>query len=104
MAFNTNNGSNNEAKDAKDDSWKAHGFINLYVANRGGGRNKLGTIALKKANERERMLSEWLAGDDDNKSRLTQLINAIQFEYNPADTGDASHFDLPFDQAPAKAA
>lgn len=109
MAFDTNNGSgrngnsgNNNARE-NNEAWKAHGFINLYVKNKGGTRSKLGVIVLKEANVREHELSKWLAGDDENKTNLALLANRIQFEYNPADTGDASHFDLPFEQAPAEA-
>lgn len=102
MAFDTTNGSNsgsNRGNDrTNDDSWKAHGFINLYVKNKAGTRTKLGTIPLKAANAREKQLSDWLANDPE-KTNLGMLANAIEVEYNPADTGDASHFDLPFDQA-----
>lgn len=107
MAFNTSNGSgsgrgnnNSAANNASEDpSWKAHGFLNIYVTNKAGGRAKLGSIALKKSNARELQLSQWLAGDDENNTRMNQLLKACLFEFNIADTGDASHFDLPFDQS-----
>lgn len=105
--FNTNNGSgrNGNAGNSgsntseRNDNWKAHGFLNVYVANKSGGRSKLGFIPLKTSNARELQLSEWLAGDDEQKSRLNLLLSQCQFEFNIADTGDANHFDLPFAQA-----
>lgn len=103
--FNTANGSGQNTNTRggntteRNDNWKAHGFLNVYVANKSGGRSKLGFIPLKTSNARELQLSEWLAGDDENKSRLNLLLSQCQFEFNIADTGDANHFDLPFAQA-----
>ena len=102
MAFDTNKGSNqgsNRNQRESNEDWKAHGFLNLYVKNKGGSRSKLGVIYLREANDRELELSKWLSGDTEDGERLKMLANAIQFEYSPADTGDASHFDLPFEQA-----
>ena len=106
MAFNTNNGSgNNNAAEAKDEAWKAHGFLNVYVKNNAGGRTKLGSIPLKKANEREQKLSQWLAGDDDAGTRLNRLLSECVFEFNVADNGTASDFaffaDIPAEEKAA---
>lgn len=47
----------NTAPAAQPDSWKAQGFINLYLpAKDGGKRRKLGAIPLKDSKPAEKLL------------------------------------------------
>lgn len=97
MAFNTNTASQNSntnGNNSKDESWKAVGFINIFLPARDGSRVKLGAIPLKAAKPREAELANWLAEDDESKSRLNLLLNKLEMEYASAEPSDAKGFDL----------
>ena len=88
MAFNTNTA---PAAAATNDSWKAQGFINIYLPSKDGKRRKLGAIALKDSKASEKQLMEWLAQDEKN---IQTLIGKMIVEYQAAVPADATQFDL----------
>ena len=62
MSFKKNQNSlatGNNGEQAHNESWKAQGFINIYVAF-GEGKRKVGSIPLKEAKAFERMILERL--------------------------------------------
>lgn len=62
MSFKKNQGSlatGNNGEQAQNESWKAQGFINIYVKV-GDGKRKVGSIPLKESKAFERALLERL--------------------------------------------
>ncbi len=107
MAFDTGNNTNDRNNsNSRDDSWKATGFINIFLPSREGGRVKLGAIPLKSAKPREKELADWLGGkdipvtateaekEDELHARMSKLINKLELEYTSAEPSDAKGFDL----------
>lgn len=93
MAFNTNTAAtrNNDAQ--SNDSWKAQGFLNLYLPSKDakGGRRKLGAIPLKDSKPAEKALMEWL---NEDPSRVSTIAAKLVVEYQAADGGNTAGFDL----------
>lgn len=87
MAFS----SNNAQQSPTNDSWKAQGFINLYLPSKDGGRVKLGVIPLKEANAREKVLLDWLIADPTNASKI---LEKLIMEFRTAEPKAGSGFDL----------
>jgi len=56
MAFNQSNAQRTETTQANSDSWKAQGFLNLYLPSKNGQRKKLGAIPLKESKHSEKHL------------------------------------------------
>ena len=76
----------------QDESWKAQGFINLYINAPDGSKKKLGAIPLKDARNAERTLREWLGKDPEKHA--AKLLSALSLEYRAADEeGPAMDFD-----------
>lgn len=90
MAFHTNTAA---ASTSSNDSWKAQGFLNLYLPSKDakGGRRKLGAIPLKDSKPAEKALMEWL---NEDPSRVSVIMDKIIIEYQAADGGNTSGFDL----------
>lgn len=89
MAFS----SNAAASTQSNDSWKAQGFLNLYLPSKDGkgGRRKLGAIPLKDSKPAEKQLMEWL---NEDPSRVGAIMSKLVMEYQPADGGNTAGFDL----------
>lgn len=94
MAFDTGSGNNGNGRSnsQSDDSWKATGFVNIYLPARDGTRVKLGAIPLKQAKPREKELAEWLA--ENPEARCETLLAKLELEYASAEPSDAKGFDL----------
>jgi hypothetical protein len=93
MAFtNTSAGRNNRGNEAQYDTWKAQGFLNLYLPNRDGKRTKLGAIPLKEGRPNEKALIEWLKEDS---SRVEIILQKLELEYRSSEPTEGSKFDLP---------
>ena len=89
MAFNTN--TNTAANAQSNDSWKAQGFINLYLPAAEGKKRKLGAIPLKAARSSEKALMEWLESDPAN---VTKLAERLIVEYQNANATEGHGFLL----------
>lgn len=74
-----------------DDSWKASGFINLYLPSKDGKRRKLGAIALRDSRASEKSLNEWLAKDPAN---MAKVLGKLIMEYQSATPAEGSGFDI----------
>lgn len=93
MAFNRGNtarNSNNNAQ-GQNESWKAQGFLNLYLPTANGGRRKLGAIPLKEAKSNERQMLEWLKEDP---TRVETILSKLEIEFRTAESDEGSGFDL----------
>lgn len=56
--------SRNTKQSTENDSWKATGFINMYLPNSGGGRSKIGALTMK--------------ADPDNSNNHAMIIAALE--------------------------
>ena len=82
---------NSQAPQAQNDSWKAQGFLNLYLPAKDGKRMKLGAIPLKESKPSEKTMLAWLNEDPANAEKiLAKLI----IEYKSAVPADGAGFDL----------
>jgi hypothetical protein len=91
MSFN-NNTARATTEQANNDSWKAQGFLNLYLPSKEAGkRKKLGAIPLKASKANEKALLEWL---NEDPSRAQQILAKLEIEFQSAVPGEASGFDL----------
>lgn len=106
LRFNTGSAPSNNAQ--RDDSWKAAGYINLYVPG-AEGKTKLGAVALKASNADEKRLFDWLKADQpfevdttDDKGKpakrtmkpLEWLLANLSMDFREAKQ-DGSRFALP---------
>ena len=92
MALNINTApANNNVRNVGDESWKAQGFLNLYLPSRGGQRRKLGSIPLKESRSSEKELLAWL---NEDPTRVGKLLGKLEMEFQPAVKADENHFDL----------
>ena len=57
MAFSTSNTARNNQASDNNESWKAQGFLNLYLPGKDGSKRKLGAIPLKESKPAERPCS-----------------------------------------------
>jgi hypothetical protein len=89
MAFNQSNAQRTETQ--ANDSWKAQGFLNLYLPSKNGQRKKLGAIPLKESKHSEKHLLAWL---NEDPSRVAQILAKLEIEYQSATPADASGFAL----------
>jgi hypothetical protein len=79
-----------------NDSWKAVGFINLYLPTVGGKEKKLGAIPLRASRPAEKELSDWLNKKAEN---VASMASVLVVEFNDSEASNADQFDLGF--APA---
>lgn len=91
MAFRSNTATRATRSNAQDDSWKADGFVNIYLTRKNGERAKLGVITLRDSKENEAQLREWLESDPANIGKLAQKL---VIDYRSAKAGPDSGFDL----------
>ena len=90
MAFQT---APNVPNQGHNDSWKAQGFLNLYLPGKnGGGRRKLGTIPLKEARPKDAQLLAWLQEDP---SRVEKILAHLEIDFQAAGGSEDTGFDLP---------
>ncbi len=87
--------SNVRATQSQDDAWKAQGFLNLYLPSADGGRVKLGAIALKDSNAREKKLMD---GMKVSEAEMTRIVAAIQskliIEFRTSEPKEGSNFAI----------
>lgn len=81
----------NNNNSAAADSWKAQGFLNLYLPSKNGGRRKLGAIPLKESRTTERDLLKWL---NEDPSRVSKILAKLVIEYQSAEVDEGAAFDL----------
>lgn len=106
LRFNSSAPSNNAQS---NDSWKAAGFINLYLPGGKNGTTKLGAIPLKLANADEKRMFDWLKANQpfeveytDEKGKpqkknmlpLEWLAANLTMDFREAST-DGTRFALP---------
>ena len=88
MVFRTSSVSRNTPAAKGDTSWKADGFINVFVpAANSPGRSKIGFIPLYGSKEHERKLLEWL---DAEPARIAKLTNNLTVNYVETDRIEGS--------------
>ena len=91
MAFNFNN--NQAAQQTNNGREKAVSFVNFYMPKAGGGRVKIGAIALYGRKPNDAALHNWLADNEGNVAKLAQLL---QVEFREAGGEQATiSFDQP---------
>jgi len=82
---NTNTNTSNE-------SWKAQGFLNLYLPSKDGGkRRKLGMIPLKESKPSEKLMLDWLTEDP---TRVAAILSKLVIEFQSAQASESTGFDL----------
>ena len=79
------------ATSTSNDSWKAQGFINLYLPSKDGKKRKLGAIALKESKTNEKALLDWL---NENPEHVAKLASKLIVEYQSAVVQEAHAFAL----------
>lgn len=77
--------------DQSNDSWKAQGFLNLYLPGKNGDRKKLGAIPLKDSKPSEKDLLVWL---NEDPTRVDKIMAKLIMEYQSAVPAEGSGFDL----------
>ena len=81
MGFNTNAARASTASSTnagpKNDSWKASGFLNLYLPGNQGQPKKLGAINLRDANASEKRLCAWLTEDPSRAKVVERQIEVV---------------------------
>ena len=90
MAFRPSNAAADRGP--SNDSWKADGFLNLYLPTKEGGKRKLGAIPLKGSNANEANLLKWL--EEDTEARVATLLKKLVVEYRSAQPKAGSEFAL----------
>lgn len=90
MSFKSN-AVTSRAAQPSNDSWKAQGFLNLYLPRADGQRRKLGAIPLKDSKPNEKQLLDWL---NEDPSRVSVILSKLVIEYQSATPADNSGFDL----------
>ncbi len=89
MAFDRNTVS--AAQVTQNDSWKAQGFLNLYLPTKDGKRTKLGAIPLKESKANEKAMLAWL---NEDPTRVATILSKLVIEYKSATPAEGSGFDL----------
>jgi len=90
MAFATSSAATAQPS-TNNESWKAQGFLNLYLPAKNGQRRKLGAIPLKESKANEKQLLAWL---NEDPSRVTQILAKLEIEYQSAASNDEHAFAL----------
>ena len=87
MAFNRNNTNANAQQQGNDDSWKADGFINIYLPGADGKDRKIDAIPLKASKAVQKQLLEWLEKDPAN---IEKLASKLVLTYQSAKASDSA--------------
>lgn len=91
MAFRTNTAAA-QTNDNNQESWKAAGFVNLYLPSTDGGkRKKLGAIPLRANKPSEAALLEWLKKDANN---VEKLLSKLELDFQSVEASAAIGFAL----------
>ena len=91
MAFRTNTVAAAQS-DNNQESWKAAGFVNLYLpSTEGGKRKKLGAIPLRANKPSEAALLEWLKKDPANAAKL---LSKLDIDFQSVEASAAIGFAL----------
>ena len=90
MAFATSSAAPAQPS-TNNESWKAQGFLNLYLPAKNGQRRKLGAIPLKESKVNEKQLLAWL---NEDPSRVTQILAKLEIEFQSAASNDEHAFAL----------
>lgn len=88
MAFASNTA---RTVETTNDSWKAQGFLNLYLPSKNGSRRKLGAIPLKDSKANEKQLRQWL---EEDPTRVAKILAALVIEYQSAEVSEQNTFVL----------
>ncbi len=75
-----------------NDDWKAQAFLNVWLPTKGGGRRKVGAIALKASRVGDAQLIEFLSGGGENA--LHSLVNKLEFDFQLSGGNPENAFDL----------
>ena len=90
MAFRTNTAA--QTNDDNQESWKAAGFVNLYLPSTDGGkRKKLGAIPLRANKPSEAAMLAWLKKDANN---VAKLLSKLELDFQSVDASAAIGFAL----------
>jgi len=76
----------------QDDSWKAQGFINIYLPTKNGEPKKIGTIYLHENKPLEKQLLDRLKVDEE--AVLEALQAKIELRFNVAGGSQHDSFDI----------
>jgi len=91
MAFQTA-ASGSSSSNVANDSWKADGFINLYLPSANGAkRRKLGAIPLKGSKPSEKELLAYL---NEDPTRVANILSKLVMEYQSVTPAEGTGFDL----------
>ena len=91
MAFRTNTAAA-QTNDNNQESWKAAGFVNLYLPSTDGGkRKKLGAIPLRTNKPAEATLLEWLKKDANN---VEKLLAKLELDFQSVEASASIGFAL----------
>ena len=91
MAFATSSAAAQSPSSTNNKSWKAQGFLNLYLPAKNGQRRKLGAIPLRDSKINEKQLRAWL---EEDPSRVSQILAKLEIEYQSAASNDEHAFAL----------
>ena len=93
MAFRTNTAAGAAMSNTlNQESWKAEGFINLYLPSTDGGkRKKLGAIPLRANKPSEAALLAWLQKDPAN---VEKLLSKLELDFQSVEASAAIGFAL----------
>jgi hypothetical protein len=94
MAFNNSSAARNNAPrgEARDESWKAQGFLNLYLPDAKSGKDrKLGAIPLRESKPSEKNLLAWL---NENPERVAIIMSKLKITYQSVDSSNDAGFAL----------
>ena len=91
MAFSSSNAARNNQASDNSESWKAQGFLNLYLPGKDGSKRKLGAIPLKESKPAEKALLTWL---NEDPSRVAALLSKLEIVYQSATPADTAGFAL----------
>ena len=92
FVFNGGRGNGNNQSQQQDESWKAQGFLNFYLPTKGGGKRKLGTIALREGKANEKALIDWLKANPE--ANVAHLMAKLEVNFQTSEANEASSFDL----------
>ncbi len=91
MTFRSNAVQNSNTN-TSNESWKAQGFLNLYLPSKDGGkRRKLGAIPLKESKPSEKLMLDWLTEDP---TRVAAILSKLVIEFQSSQASESTGFDL----------
>lgn len=71
-------------------------FLNLYLPSKNGGRTKLGAIALKAGDDRQKALHDHLVDPANTEAVVKAILQRLEIDFQVVETGEGKHFDLGF--------